>query len=328
MSGIMETTLIAYAEFGPPFQKIINYIQWVIYPVLLLVGGIGNILSFLAMNLPSNRSSVMCFYFKFLAVTDTICLLVTLPPKLALHVPDIMKIQVVGDINCGGHIFIGLSFYNISVWQIIIVAVDRFIAVKFPMKAPQLCTMKRAKLLAVINVASHLLVYFPNIFKFSLPDENGDYVMCATPKMMQWYELGFYIINTIVDTIIPLVLLFVLNIAIIICLNKHSSDMAKTANIDTKSRSKQERTMTVMLIVVATSLLILLIPYTTDFILWECCLDVMNSPPGARDLSFEIGFVACLFSNAINFFLYLASSSKFKADLRLILCSLCGKTET
>jgi hypothetical protein len=47
--------------------------------------------------------------------------------------------------------------------------------------------------------------------------------------------------------------------------------------------------------------------------------DVLISNPAARVLSFEIGFMLCGCNNAINFFFYLASSSKFKADLRSIL---------
>jgi hypothetical protein len=317
----METP--GYAELGPPLAEIKSYLQRAAYPVLLLAGGIGNTVSFLVMNLPSNRASVMCFYFRTLAVTDTISLVILLIPKLAVNVlPEILKNRIVGDVNCGCHFFVGVFVYNISIWQIIIVAVDRFIVVKFPMKASLWCTMKKARILVAINVVVHIVIYLPHAFLFSQKGGgNTYYTICTLPAVLQWYDLGFNVINTVADVIIPLGLLFLLNIAIILSLNKHSSDMAEKTNIHTIARSKQEKTMTVMLIVVASSLLILIFPFTIDFILWECCMDdVMTSHPGARGLSYEIGFVVCIFSNAINFFLYLISSSKFKADLRLLVC--------
>ena len=80
--------------------------------------------------------------------------------------------------------------------------------------------------------------------------------------------------------------------------------------------------MTVILVVVATTLLVLLIPYTVEFIAWSCCLDdVAISEPALQEFTFEIGFDLCVVNNAVNFFLYLASGSKFRTDvLKLFRC--------
>jgi hypothetical protein len=315
----METS--RYTDDVDPLLDIKVYFQMIMYPIMLFFGIVGNTLCFLVMNLPTNRSSVMCLYLKVLAIMDTLSLLFWQLPQLVFNIrPNLLKMRAIGNLNCEFLYLFGCIVFNVSLWQVLIVAIDRYIVVKFPLKASVWCTMKKAKILMTTNVAFHILIYFPNAVRFSELDETGLHTKCVLPEYLEWYFLGFNIINTIADVILPLGSLFILNIAIILCLRKQSSEILG-ASSESKVRNKQETSMTIMLIVIVTSLLILILPYTVEFIVWQCCLDdILVSRPAARVLSYELCFTVSCANSAVNFYLYLASSSKFKEDVRSLLC--------
>jgi hypothetical protein len=261
-----------YTHGDDPVREAIVYFQRITYPLLFLFGIVGNTLSFFVMNLPSNRSNVMCAYLKVLAISDTIALLFSLLPRFLINIlPNILHLRIIGNLQCVSIFTIAAISFNISLWQVLIVAVDRLIAVTLPLKATFWCTMKKARILMTLNFAFHIVVYLPNVFRSSFLDERGYQRDCVLPETLAGYDLGANIINAVADVIIPLGSLFIVNIVIIVSLRKQSTEIQGMSR-ESGARTKQERSMTIMLIVIITTLLFLMLPSTLDFILWQCCL--------------------------------------------------------
>jgi hypothetical protein len=145
-SWVTNMATVHNSQLVSPFLEATIHIQNIAYPLLIVLGLVENTLCFLVMNLPSNRSSVMCFYFKMLAISDAFTLIVNLLPRFVLNLrPNLLYVPIIGDLICEFQFFIGMVFFNISIWLILNVAVDRFIVVKFPLKASLWCTMEKAR---------------------------------------------------------------------------------------------------------------------------------------------------------------------------------------
>ncbi|XP_064626974.1 alpha-1A adrenergic receptor-like [Lineus longissimus] len=298
-------------------------LQTYIPPIVGGIGLIGNVLTFMVMNLHHNRRSVMCYYFKVLATSDALTLLSGFILRYVFILrPEWLQIYAVGRIFCILFYYFNFLFYNVSIWQVAIIALDRFVVVRYPLRASSWCTSKRAKVLVACNLLFHGIAYFPNLFRTSENVRVPNIGSCMLPEWSKWYEFGQDVINTSLDSVIPVGIICILNVAIIVSLKQHTSILKdKTGLIHSKSDSKKETTMTLMLVVVATTLIILVLPYTVDFLLWSCCMSGYETAhPGSRALSFEISFTFCTLNTSINFFLYSFSSASFRADLLAIFC--------
>jgi hypothetical protein len=298
---------------------------------MIATGLIGNTLSFLIMSLPSNRKNVMCFYLRVLAICDVLAINFFLLPRWVFSMwPEYLRVKSIGALECILAYWPPFVFCDASIWLIPFIALDRFIVVRFPLRASQWCTMKRAKILCTFDITLHLFLYLPNAFRQTAQDENGLYTVCNLPPAIAWYEMVFQFSNAIFDVVVPMILIFGFNIAIIYTLRKHSADLKdQTGAEGSKQRVKQERSLTIMLVVVATSLMILCLPYMIDFVVWQWFLgDLLITQPSIKPikmLTYEIRLEMVQWNNALNFFMYFASSSKFRKDLRVLFCDKLGK---
>jgi hypothetical protein len=320
-----------YRESNGPHCCYISQIsfalQTYIPPIVGGIGLIGNVLTFLVMNLRHNRRSVMCYYFKVLAASDALTLLSGFILRYVFILrPEWLQIDVVGRIFCILFYYFNFMFYNVSIWQVMIIALDRFVVVRYPLRASSWCTSKRAKILVACNVLFHAIAYFPNIFRTNDHVNQPDVGSCILPEWSKWYTIGQDVINTSFDSVIPVAIICFLNVAIIVSLRQHASVLDRTGLKHSKSDNKKENTMTLMLVVVATTLIILVMPYTVHFLLWSCCMAGYEyAYPGSNALSFEISLTFCTLNTSINFFLYSFSSASFRGDLVTIFC--CRKRQ-
>ncbi|XP_064647871.1 FMRFamide peptide receptor frpr-18-like [Lineus longissimus] len=315
-------------EVTSSFDFYVKMIQRYAYPIMVVIGLFGNTLSFIILSMPSNRKNIMGFYLRVLAVCDTFALNFFLVPRWVFNVwPVYLKNASLGSFACILHYYVSFTFCPTSNSLILLIALDRFLVVRFPLKAPQWCTMKKAKILVAIDLIVHILIYIPNVLRTASKDENGYYVICGMPPGASWYIFGFKIVNAL-DVAIPMGSLFFINVAIILTLRKHSAGLKDSTGGKGSKRSKQERSLTVMLLIVALSLMLFILPYTLDFIAWDIFLTgrLAREPSlkHLRSFTYEIGFALSQLNNSLNFFMYLASSQKFRKDIHRLFSGKLG----
>ena len=193
-------------------------------PLLIVVGTIGNIISFLIYIQKKYRHKSHGIYILTLSIVDTTMLWIGLFQYWLLFnfFPKALTVE-----HCHGMFFVVNLIANISHWIIVFLTVDRFIAVIFPMKYSVLSTSRNIK----INLAVISLTAFAKNFhylwttEFIYNDKTGT-AICAfgvTKKgpwitMYQWFEL-------IISSLLPFVIILTGNIFIIITLKTRHQKM-------------------------------------------------------------------------------------------------------
>ena len=141
LSGVedsLERQLMQYDEY-----KLHKLLLLYVPPILLIVGTIGNLFSFVVLMMPPMRRVSTYLYVAALSVTDTLVLLVGL---LRVWVAELQgyDIQNIADWTCKTINVLGYTVSDYSVWLIIAMTVERYVAVCHPLKAASFCSRTRA----------------------------------------------------------------------------------------------------------------------------------------------------------------------------------------
>jgi hypothetical protein len=125
--------------------------------IVLSLGFIGNTLTFIVMTqrLRQRRNMVMSYHFRALAIGDNAVLVLGDSQRIILSgFPNAFKNY--GDFICKEYNYILFVCFGVSVWNVVIISIDRFVAVGFPLKAALWCTLKKARILYAFNLCFHL----------------------------------------------------------------------------------------------------------------------------------------------------------------------------
>ena len=147
-----------------------------------------------------NRHSVSRQYFVVLAFWDSTTLTLSLTEIWFLGYTGS---RIADSSNSFCHVYTFLQYYlsSNSIWTVVLVAVDRFIGVKWPMRYKDICTKWRAYTAMIVCNIILAIIYTPNIFIFGqgwfeLLETTGEkriyvkYIFCTHVRSN--YNLKFY----------------------------------------------------------------------------------------------------------------------------------------
>jgi len=112
----------------------------------------GNVLSAAVMLRRNMRSTSIYCYLFFLAIVDTLVLIVSAFKTWMRMISGVEWLHA-SPAACRSIMFVVLVALHLSAWLIVIVSADRFVAVWMPLKALTLCTPRRARMLCVVVTA-------------------------------------------------------------------------------------------------------------------------------------------------------------------------------
>ncbi|XP_076458565.1 G-protein coupled receptor 54-like [Babylonia areolata] len=118
-------------------------VERICIPIIVSVGLLGNFLCFVTLVFTSLRNTSTCVYMAAIAVLDCSILgqaLCVLFGRYFGHAKFFMG----NDWNCGFQHFLFYFAIHFDVLLLLAMTVDRFIVVRFPLKAQRLCTPKSA----------------------------------------------------------------------------------------------------------------------------------------------------------------------------------------
>ena len=285
------------------YRKVARYIWSYGGPCLAVLGITGNILSAIVMlrkNLRQNTSSI---YLLVLAFLDTIMLLFMLGKMWILAVWDV-DVTALSSVGCS-IFFIVIRFvaYNES-WVLVLVAIERFVAVWWPLDVRTIFTRK----LAIIQVICLAVV-------LGLLDINILWTIKFTPwnPMMkcqhdETVQNVWDLIDAFIATVIPFVIMIVCSVLIVVKLMMNKFRRASGRGLPISS-------ITIMLMSVCITFIVTTLPIKFFGILmavlkkaYGCCF--------ATNVLFPVGLLIHLSNYAVNFLLYCANGSKFRAELK------------
>ena len=142
---IFESEAMKHQEY-----KLSKSLLLYVPPVLLVMGLVGNLLSFVVLMMPSMRRMSIYRYLAALSVTDTLVLSFGLPAML-MKALDSSYVWHSIDWMCRAEHVLTYTFSDYSVWLIIAVTVDRYVAVCHPLHAASFCNRGRAVKVGIVG---------------------------------------------------------------------------------------------------------------------------------------------------------------------------------
>ena len=217
-------------------------------PVVIAVGIPGNILTLIVMLQRKNRHTTCCIYMAYLAISDTLILLYGAFTWFDARYQLIPKT----DLSCGiANLFLGVVS-NFNVMLLVALSLDRFLAIKFPLKAPVLCSVRRANI-SLVSIAVVAVVFtLPILFTAKSPDGR----ICAAHASGTLLDQIHAVVSLLLFSIVPFCFLLFMNIAILIVIRRSHITMDKyrddtapdPTKLETADKVKSKRKVSILLV--------------------------------------------------------------------------------
>lgn len=302
-------------------------------PVIVIVGTVGNVLSFLVLVRCQMRNTSVYFYLLALAVADT-CVLYLSAFKSWIRLVFGYELLHESDGVCRFFTFLVLFWQHLSAWLIVFVTVDRFVVVWFPFKASSVCTVTRSRLATAVLVTT-LIVYNSHVFwtyhLFYNPYWKS--LACGYRSTMPFMKKEFEFLKLATYSLVPFAVILVLNVAIItrlhwrpFLLRGRSGDTSSTFSGTSRSESAtngRQAKVTYMLVAVSFAWLALTFPNAIHALVFH-----LSTSDQARSMYRAVSFLLVYTNHAINFYLYCITGKKFRRELEELSKAACSRMRT
>ncbi|KAI0213959.1 hypothetical protein LSAT2_000955 [Lamellibrachia satsuma] len=291
-----------------------------VWPLLCVTGIVGNSLVLLVLRREGLARTSANVYLSVLAIGDSSVLAVAsvaFYPRLAWDV----RLDETSVWACRVIWFVHHTLANASNWTVVAFTVERFIAVRFPLRKLRVCTPRNAGVwcasllaLALVKNADVFIVFAPHV------DDSGDVIVgCALAPRYFNYVFDYRPwINFATVSIVPFGVVVFCNWAIIRELRRTAADrdLIMSAVIDRLPRT------TIMCMSVSVAFVVCVVSGSVVVIIHRyrhVRADVMQA-----------FFLLRYASHAINFFLYCLTGTHFRRELAALLgdCNDCMATVT
>lgn len=279
-------------------------------------------------------------YLAVLAIMDILVLYIGL---LRMWVGNFsIDVQHTSNWMCKLVNFLGYVSSVTSVWLIIAVTIERFIAVKFPLKAPRMCDAHRARvvILGIIIIISFINLHILWSVELQYNSHNGSTwsALCdagvahtvLVKDIWPWVDAAIY-------SFVPFVIITLLNSLIVrqvLYARKRRSQMQHvelTSNcsnfvskLQAKKSNESNKKLTIMLLAVSFAFVLTTLPMNLLQIVSAFLGPVAHKRFAQMTLFRTIAELLMYVNHSINFFLYCATGRKFRRHVRLMVCLCCN----
>lgn len=306
---INDTQSNSYAQNR--LEEIIQYMYMIIYPIIFIVGLIGNLLSSLLFSTTELYQTSCAVYFFLLAIFDSLALIGGLHHCLVIG----YHVEVPNATYCRARTFISYVSMDMASWMVVAISVDRFYKVKFPLQARIYCTRKLTIIIscvvAMVLILKNIHLSTKFIGDFSSDDAdhcepNPDYPRYVTffRKTWPWIDLAMFVL-------LPFIIITSCNVFIIYNQYKRRIQFGHR-NLD--------RSLIKFLLISSISFIICNFPIAITSVIYP----YVSQNHGQKDYYDEVAFAFDLLrlpsyaSLALNFYLYYYSSSLFRQQAILL----------
>ena len=284
-------------------------------PIIVMTGLVGAALIIAVMQRPALRVSSVSIYMTALAVSDILVLLLDFINNwLKMEA----KVYLLGSSHgfCKFHRFFFNVVYTYSAWLVVSLAVEKALVVWFPFKAKTLCNRRNATLAVCLMPVPIFCLYLYNLWAWEL---NAEGVCDMVPSWVHFQtNIGPWISGT-VYSYIPIVLLIFLNSALCYKLweartrRRNNLGLDKAGHMD----DKVERRVTITVVTICVAFLLLTTPLALFYVILFLAGEFINPGPEMA-LGEVIILILGLSNHAVNFFLYILTSARFRTELRAL----------
>ena len=221
-----------------------------------------------------------------------------------------------------------------TVWMMVIVAGNRYIAVCRPMDAPRLCTKYNVQLEFLIMAGAVCVYNIPRFFDYRYVLHNVTTVDTnnITYWNEKWENMGIesiYLYNILYAKVSYGLFVFILPLVIIIYFNVHLMRGLKIAQRDRSTMTSQSTSdvnnTTFVMIVIITAFVLCQTPAIINHILYYIFghMQMLTCTPYRIYSKMSNMFVAI--NSSLNFFIYCLLRRQFQRQLRTLFAGQCSR---
>jgi hypothetical protein len=305
-------------------------------PALIVTGTVLNVLTIIVLIQRKFGKSSTRILLIVLALADTAVLWTGLMRK---WVEDFgIDIRRLNKVSCPLHVFCSYLFLHFSAWVVMLITVERWISVSFPLKANLICTTRSTCAAITVSAAillalnSHILVYYRLSVIFI--DRNGViYHSCSRVSISYthfWTRIWPWV-TMLAYTGIPFSVICVCNSCILykVIQGQRARKMLQNPRMGPDGLPRLV-SLTYMLTTVSCVFLLLTLPvslqYLIDAIKREFSISWSQNVHGVR-LTYAATNLIAYINNTINFLLYCISGSQFRREVYLMFSGLGRQTQ-
>lgn len=285
-------------------------------PILLIIGTFGNALSFYVFWQPHMRKSLASWFFRILAVVDTLCLHYGILTFYLYHMFEYHIIPL-SNLGCKVEHWLKYCFSHMSAWVLVLMSVERAIGVTWPHRAKILCTKKRAIIILMAIVFTLMICNISPLFieEYALICVNGTYTsMCLTSRKDNtaiFLEDTFQpMMDLFLMAVLPFIIMISANI-LIIYKAFYSQRLVKV------NRSNPHLVaMTTTLLSVVFVFVLLTAPFCAYSVIRVSTLNEDSKPMKYGQVFYLVVNILRYVNNSINFFLYALSGRPFRKEIK------------
>lgn len=216
-------------------DDVLQDIQRYYTPILVILGLLGNCLSMCVFFGTKLRYSSSSIYLGTLAISDSGFLVTLFGPWLRLVYVDLFNRPGF----CQFFIYLGTFCSFLSVWLVIAFTVERYVAVRWPLRRQFLCTVARAKMTVMGLIALAILLSSPVLLFSKIV--TGNSTLCGLDKDWESWAIAYNTFDTVMTFAVPLTMIVIFNT--LIARNIYKLDhIRRTLTIE--SDASNERTHT------------------------------------------------------------------------------------
>ncbi|XP_067649769.1 probable G-protein coupled receptor 139 [Haliotis asinina] len=311
------TTPIYPPEFYA-LNSVTNFLNTFYIWVIFAVGFPGNVLSVVVIiRMSRQRLATSFLYVAVLSIVDNLAIIL----KIIFNQSHQKKFPI-DETGCQFLTFFGLTCPAFANWILIIISAERLTAVAFPMKVGLIWSLKKATGI-MVGVFLFLALIHSHIFATVTHYES---YTCTVKGAYHQYLIPFwYFTSATIYSFIPAVSIIIFSTLIVLLLRRYSKQRRRISvgePAQTEAQ-RQERQITIMLVILAVVFVILTIPRCVYVILQlNMCPDERDYMCVERKKFFDSITTQLADTNhAINFYLYFLSGRKFREEfMKLFRC--------
>ena len=289
---------------------------------LVVVGIIGNSLTFVVF-WKGNFKSSTSFLFLSLALVDSALLLTAFPYTTVDAFVDYTG-WLQGYASLKPHFVVYLFptillTKTVAIWVVVLVAINRYIIVCLPLRAPQWCTVSKVKRqLAVVLIAA-VLYNIPKfaerriVYKTLHMSNNGTSEVVSRAytrfgEMRQFFFVYDTVCLLIFLLVLPILTLTVITIRLVKAMNAH-----RRMQLEMQSRSQEnDSNVTFALVIVVIVFIACQVPTFVAYVLWEVLPFKEKCCGGFIFYLVPIIDMLVIFNSSINFVIYIIANKAFR----------------
>ncbi len=320
------------------FNDIKTYIHTFVPPMLITVGVFCNLLSLVVWvrGLLKKRGSSSSYFFACLAIADIIALLsVPLYDHIAnayyIYKRDhsiYVDLRTFSNFLCKLYSFIFLFSLSFTSYILASLALFRMIGIIYPHRYKQVCSHRNAKIIIPCIIAFTVLAHIQVIFRAKLVNLPGVGIVCAVPNNEGFARLFGTVMVTVLDFLVPMVIIVLCNIGIIWKLVRRRSHSDRSRKVN-KGDHAFSRTV-IVLVAVSLVYIITMSPMFVGIVLnayinWRATPAVQLAK---YKLFYALAINICLLNSSTNFFTYCLAHPQFVPEVKLCFAALAAKVSS